>query len=67
VGNGALKKARITDGFIILNANDAPMRTVADLQEAVKSASTSKDPVLYIKGIYPTGKKAYFVVELTEE
>ena len=65
VGNGALRKARITDGFIILNANDEPMRTVSDLQEAVKSASTSSDPVLYIKGIYPTGKKAYFVVELS--
>lgn len=67
VGNGALRKARITDGFIILNANDEPMRTVADLQEAVKSASTSSDPVLYIKGIYSTGKKAYFVVELSDE
>ena len=43
------------------------MRTVADLQEAVKSASTSSDPVLYIKGIYSTGKKAYFVVELSDE
>jgi Do/DeqQ family serine protease len=67
VGNGLLKKARISDGFIILNANDEPMRTVSDLQEAVKEASTSKDPVLYIKGIYPTGKKAYFVVELDGE
>jgi Do/DeqQ family serine protease len=67
VGNGALRKARITDGFIILNANDEPMRTVSDLQEAVKSASTSSDPVLYIKGIYPTGKKAYFVVELSSD
>ena len=67
VGNGALKKSRISEGFIILNANDTPMRTVADLQEAVKTASTSKDPVLYIKGVYPTGKVAYFVIELNEE
>ena len=35
--------------------------------EAVKEASTSKDPVLYIKGIFPSGKKGYFVIELQNE
>ena len=35
--------------------------------KAVKDASTSKDPVLYIQGIYPTGKKAYFAVPLQND
>ena len=38
-----------------------------DLQKAVKSASTSKDPVLYIQGVWPTGKKAYFAVPLQKD
>ena len=67
VNNGALKDAGINRGFIIQKVNDEPMNTIADLQKAVKDASTSKDPVLYIQGIYPTGKKAYFAVPLQNE
>ena len=37
------------------------------MQKVVKDASTSKDPVLYIQGIYPTGRKAYFAVALNED
>jgi hypothetical protein len=64
VNNGALKKAGITRGFIILKVNDGKIRTIDDLQELVKEVSTSKDPVLYIQGVYPTGKKAYFAVPI---
>ena len=67
VANGALKDAAVYKGFIILQANDAPMKTLNDLQKAVKSASTSKDPVLYIQGMWPTGKKAYFAVPLQKD
>lgn len=64
IRNGALKDAGISKGFIILEVNDTPMKTLEDLQTAVKKASTSKDPVLYIKGIWPTGKRDYFAVTL---
>lgn len=67
VNNGALKTAGINRGFIIQRVNDETMKTVNDLQKAVKEASVSKDPVLYIQGIYPTGKKAYFAVPLEKE
>lgn len=66
VSNGALKDAGIARGFIIQKVNDTSMNTIDDLQKAVKTASTSKDPVLYIQGIYPTGKKAYFAVEISK-
>ena len=66
VSKGAIKDAGIPDGFIILTANEKTIKTTDDLQEAVKAASTSKDPVLYIKGVYPTGKKGYFAVQLQE-
>lgn len=64
VGSGAFQKAGIQKGFVILQANDATIRTVSDLQEVVKQASTSKDPVLYIKGMWPTGKRDYFAVQV---
>lgn len=67
VANGALKDAAVYKDFIILQANDAPMKTLNDLQKAVKDASTSKDPVLILKGISPTGKKAYFAVMLDKQ
>ena len=67
VANGALKDAAVYKGFIILQANDTPMKTLNDLQKAVKDASTSKDPVLILKGISPTGKKAYFAVMLDKQ
>ena len=67
VNNGRLKAAGISRGFIIQKVNDATISTIDDLQKAVKEASTSKEPVLYIQGIYPTGKKAYFAVPLQDE
>lgn len=66
VNSGRLKTAGITKGFIIQRVNDNAVKTIDDLQNAVKEASTSKDPVLYIQGIYPTGKKAYFAVPLED-
>lgn len=66
VDSGRLKTAGITKGFIIQRVNDNAVKTIDDLQNAVKEASTSKDPVLYIQGVYPTGKKAYFAVPLED-
>ena len=67
VNSGRLKTAGITKGFIIQRVNDNAVKTIDDLQNAVKEASTSKDPVLYIQGVYPTGKKAYFAVPLQKD
>lgn len=66
VNNGKMKEAGVTKGFIIQKVNDETMQSIEDLQKAVKEASTSKEPVLIIRGLYPTGKKAYFVIDLSE-
>ncbi len=66
VNAGKMKEAGMPKGFIIQKVNDESMKTVEDLEKAVKEASTSKDPVLIIRGIFPTGKKGYFVVPLSE-
>lgn len=67
INDGVMKKAGLTKGFIIQKVNEEPVKTLDDLQNIVKEASTSKEPVLYIQGIYPTGKKKYFAVDLNEK
>lgn len=66
VNNGKLKDAGVGRGFVIQKVNDESIKTIDDLQKAVRAASTSKQPVLYMSGVYPTGKKAYFAVSLEE-
>lgn len=64
---GKLKEAGIPNGFIIQRINDQPMKTLEDLQDVVKEASTSKEQVLYIQGFDSTGKKRYFAVSLEND
>ena len=67
VNGGKMKEAGVPKGFIIQRVNDEAMNTIEDLQNAVKDASTSKEPVLIIKGLFPTGKRGYFVVQLQND
>lgn len=67
VSGGKLKDAGVPQGFIIQHINEASIKTIEDLQKIVKEANKSKEPVLYIQGIYPTGKKGYFAVPLEDE
>lgn len=67
VSGGKLKDAGVPQGFIIQRINDESVKTIEDLQKIVKDANKSKEPVLYIQGIYPTGKKGYFAVPLEDE
>ena len=67
ISGGKLKDAGVPQGFIIQRVNDESIKSIEDLQKIVKEASKSKEPVLYIQGIYPTGKKGYFAVPLEDE
>ena len=67
ISGGKLKDAGVPQGFIIQRINDESVKTIEDLQKIVKDASKSKEPVLYIQGIYPTGRKGYFAVPLEDE
>ena len=66
VNNGKFRERGIPVGFVIQTVNEEPMKELSDLNDAVKAANKSKDPVLYIKGLYPSGKKEYFTVPLDE-
>ena len=67
ISGGKLKEAGVPQGFIIQKVNEQSVKTIEDLQKIVQEASKSKEPVLYIQGIYPTGKKGYFAVPLEDE
>lgn len=66
VNAGKFRDAGVPMGFFIQKVNDESVKTIDELNEIVKNASKSKSPVLYIQGIYPTGKKGYFAVPLEE-
>ena len=67
VTDGKMKEAGVRKGFIILKANGQSVKTVDQLEEFVKQASQSPEPVLFLNGIFPSGKRAYFAVDLTQE
>ncbi len=67
--NGKFKEAGIREGFIIIDINNARVRTPADVEEVYKAimASSDSDKVMFITGIYPTGRKVYYAVGLSED
>ena len=67
VTEGKMKAAGVRKGFIILKANGQSIKTVEQLEEIVKQASRSTEPVLFLNGIFPSGKRAYYAVDLTQE
>ena len=66
VNKGALANEGINKGFIIQNINNEHVKTLEQLQDIVKKVSMSKEPVLFIQGLYPSGKKAYYAVVLSD-
>ena len=67
VSNGKMADAGIRKGFIILKANGVQVKTVEDLEKVLKDATKSPDQVLFITGMFPSGKRANYAVDLTQE
>ena len=66
VTNGKMKDAGIRKGFIILKVNGQSVKTVEQMEEIVKSASRSTEQVLFISGIFPSGRRANYAVDLSD-
>jgi hypothetical protein len=62
--SGKFKEAGMPIGFQIHKVNDEKIYTIEDLKSVAEKASKSKDPTLYIQGLYQSGKKGYFAVSL---
>ncbi len=67
VTKGKLMDAGVRKGFIIMKVNNEAVRTTADLEEAFKAASKSPEQVLFISGMFQSGRRANFAVSLADE
>jgi len=66
--DGPMRDAGIRDGFIILTINGMRVSSGADVEKIYTSIMKSTDDkVMFIKGIYPTGKQAFYAVSLAED
>lgn len=66
-----VKKGRIADsgirkGFIVLRANDKPIKSKKDLERVVQDATKKHSQVVFVVGMYPNGRQAYAAVDLTQ-
>lgn len=68
IKNGAFKEAGVKEGFIIIEINGTPVNSADDVERIYNSVmkSADDDKVLFLTGIYPTGKKYYYAVNLSE-
>ncbi|MCM1319241.1 MAG: Do family serine endopeptidase [Muribaculaceae bacterium] len=67
--NGPMKEAGIKDGFIIMSINDTPVSSPDDVEylyDKIMQGSQA-DRVMFITGIYTTGKRGYYAVNLAAE
>ena len=66
---GLFKEQGIKDGFIITEINGQPVNSSDDVEYIYNQVMKSSDPdkVLFISGMYSTGKKQYYAVNLSEE
>ena len=65
--NGRFAKAGMRDGFIILSINGNRVSSSDDIKALYKAITKSaNEKVMFISGIYPTGKAAYYAVPLDD-
>ena len=62
---GSLKRAGVREGFVLLTANDSPLRSIADLNRAFgSSAQARRTRGVVLRGFYPeSGDIVSYVVE----
>ena len=66
LNSGKLRDAGIQKGFIILKINGVQIKSESDVEEAYNSAASSPEQVMFITGIYSSGRRANYAVDLSE-
>lgn len=66
VSSGKMQDAGIRKGFIILKVNGESMKTTDDLEQALRTATQSPEQVLFITGMFPSGRRANYAVDLSD-
>ncbi len=67
VDKGLFSKAGIKRGYIILKINNTQIRTEDDIEKAYNEANKSSEPVLFISGVYPSGRRTSYAIDLSAE
>ena len=67
--NGAFRDAGIKEGFVITDINGRSVNSPDDVEMIYNQIMKSDDgdKVMFITGLYPTGKKYYYAVNLAQE
>ncbi|MCM1337183.1 MAG: Do family serine endopeptidase [Candidatus Amulumruptor caecigallinarius] len=66
VGDGLFKSAGIKKGYIITSINQQTVRSAKDIEALYKQAMQSDTKALFIMGVYPTGKRTAYAVNLDD-
>lgn len=68
VKEGQFKKAGIRDGFVILDINGERIMNVKNVEAVFQALmrGDTRDKVMFIKGLYPNGRAAYYAVPLVD-
>ena len=68
IKEGRIKDAGVKEGFIILEINNTRVTSVDDVESIYNSImhNESSDKVMFLTGIYKTGKRAYYAVDISE-
>ncbi len=64
--DGRMARAGVNDGFIILSANNVPVKSADDIERLFNKVREERDKVIFLIGIYPSGKQAYYAVDLSD-
>jgi peptidase Do len=66
---GAIRDAGVKEGFIITAVNDVPVNSSEDVEQVYNSVMKDSDEykALILYGVYPTGKKYTYAVNLASE
>ena len=67
VKSGKMNDAGIRKGFIILTANGVRITKVEDLEAVLQSAVKTPEQVIFLTGIFPSGKRANYAVNLAND
>ena len=66
---GPFKDAGVKDGFVITEINGKAVNSVDDVEKIFNQImkSDDEDKVMFLVGLYPTGRKYYYAVNLQPE
>lgn len=69
LNEGLFKSHGIREGLIITEINNGKVSTPEDVEKiykAILASGPEYDKVMFIVGVYPTGKKVYYAVDIAE-